>query len=283
MAIKVFTGATDGDYGTAANWSPSGVPASGDMLVFSDQSTRGMDGSTQAAKAHSIVVEQSFAFGIGSSGTSFEPTLGVTTLIFNANSQTKSYISGDGTNKIARVLMDSPSATEDLLEIDGTVTDISVRNGKLLIPSTATVDGRINLFGSASSQITVTESATLTGVEATLNGGTLSDSGGIPDVTLLDGTYVLGSSAGIGTRLEVYGGILWWDATSTIALAEIFGGRFATRTSRTGRTLTTCNMYGVGMVDFRTGGHLLTITNPIRAYGQNAPLFPLSATHTLGI
>ena len=57
----------------------------------------------------------------------------------------------------------------------------------------------------------------------------------------------------------------------------------ATRDSRTGRTLTDGNMYGNGVIDFSVGGHLITITNPIRAYCQNQPIFPKSETYTMGL
>lgn len=86
----------------------------------------------------------------------------------------------------------------------------------------------------------------------------------------------------------MYGGNFFWDAAdqaniSTIALAEVYGGKFSTRKNRAGRTLTAGNSYGDGLFDFSIGGLNVTFTAPIRSYGTNPPRYPVGASYTPGV
>jgi len=56
MATKTWTGASSTDYATAGNWTPNGVPASGDALVFPAAPTRNCAGSGTAKTAASCSI-----------------------------------------------------------------------------------------------------------------------------------------------------------------------------------------------------------------------------------
>lgn len=289
MALKFWTGSTSTAYGTAANWLANGVPADNDTLFYNDASTQGMAGGAQAGKTHAIIVDSKFAYGIGSSGTPFEPD-DITSLMFFANSIVPSYFKSDTTD-LDRVIVDTQSAKDGLVNLDGTIVDLTIRNGKVVTAATSTVNGRISLMGGSgggSGELTVTAGTTVAGVEMSMNGGKCTCAASIPTVIQNGGEFILSASAGIGTYLEVHDGTFWWDAAdvgspSTIALAEILGGAFKTRTERQGRTLTNCNVYGAGIVDFSVGGHSMVMTNPVRAYGANPPRYPKSASYTIGV
>ena len=68
MAVKIWTGATDGDWSVAGNWSPSGVPASADDVILSASYvvsiTAGLNQS--AVTLNSLTVEQGYSGAIGS-------------------------------------------------------------------------------------------------------------------------------------------------------------------------------------------------------------------------
>jgi hypothetical protein len=284
MAIAFWTGTTSKVFALAANWNPAAIPSDGDTLVYNDDSTQGMDGGAIAAKGFAVIVDRGFVYEIGSSGTPFDPANGFTTIVFLASTILPCYFDGSGT--IARLLVDTESNRDDLVNVQGTATDVTVRAGKTTLDSGATVTGSIKVMGGtggANGVLTVPSGATLTNAEISVSGGKMTTGASLTTAIVNGGELILDGAAGVTTRLEAYDGVTWWDAASTIALAEIFGGALKTRKDRSGRTLTSGNMYGNGDIDFTYGGLSMTITNPIRAYGNKQPKFPKGASYTAGV
>jgi len=298
MAIKVYTdAAASDDYTVAGNWTPAGVPADGDTLVYNDQADGPMDVNVDAAsvgaKAHAVIVDPSFQYHIGSAAVPFSTqasgNICFSTLIFAGSGITPSYFNADAADTCTRVMCDTKSATADVLVLGGAGSwgDVILRDGKMKLNS-ATVTGRIQLLGgqqNAKSVLNIPSGCTLTGTETGVMGGELKCASAIPLITVGGGVFTLDGIIGIGTRLEMYGGTTYWDAgsASVIALAEIFGGSLVTRKDRTGRTLTAGNVYGTGLMDFSVGGLNMTFTAPPRVYGSNPIRMPQGTTFTFGI
>ena len=68
MAVKIWTGATDGDWSVAGNWSPSGVPASTDDVIISAAYTVSITAglNQSAVTLNSLTVEEGYSGAIGS-------------------------------------------------------------------------------------------------------------------------------------------------------------------------------------------------------------------------
>lgn len=65
-----WTGATDGAFSTAGNWTPSGPPTTGDTAIFDGRSTRALVGSDEsAATLAALKIYDSCRYDIGSSST----------------------------------------------------------------------------------------------------------------------------------------------------------------------------------------------------------------------
>ncbi len=297
--VKVWIDtATDDDYNVANNWSPAGVPGDGDTLIFNDQAlgpmTDNIDAATVGPKAFDVIVDRTFQHYIGASGDAFSTTgsgasICFGTLIFSGSGLTPSYFDANTGDTCTRVVLDTQSASVDVLVLGGAGSwgDFTLRNGKGKFAAT-TVTGRIQMLGgstNASSVLNIPAGNTLSGTRTGIVSGRLVCGSAIPDVNVSGGEFVLDGTVGIGTRLEMYGGTTFWDASasSTIVLADIFGGTFTIRKDRIGRTLTNMGVYGSGIVDFSTGGHNVTFSNAPRIYGTNPMKMPqgMSVVHAI--
>lgn len=291
MAKAIWTGSTSTDFNVASNWAPSGVPANGDTLLFNDQAVNSLlVNTTQAAKTFDVFVDRGFAaYAIGTQANPLKPDA-FNSIIFNASNLVQSFFQAGSTN-IARAVVNSASALNNGVVLQGTLVQIVVLSGKVGFAGTPTISGRVQVVGSTGSspsELTIPSASTLTGCEFYVEGGKLDCSSDLETIHVADGEFIINGGMDITGRLEMTGGRTWWDAfdntsPSTVALAEILGGTFATRKERTGRTLTTCNMYGSGSVDFRIGGIGMTVTNPIRAFGTNQPVFPMGTSYAVTI
>lgn len=286
---KIFTGQTSTDGGLAANYDDNVAPATGDRIILNDQSTKDwVQGTLAGALTLDVIVDRGFTKTIGTSGAPMMPAT-LNTLIFAGNTISPCYFKGS--TAINRVIVNSASQKDDLVNLQGSIGQIDVLAGKCLLASSPTVTGRIKVVGSSGgviAQLTIPSSTTLTGCELYIEGGRLDVSSDVETIQVSGGEFILNGGADISVRLEMTGGITYWDASdtaapSTITLAEVMGGTLRTRMDRRGRTLTNCNVYADGDVDFSIGGCTMTISNPIRCFGSNRPKFPIGTTHTIGI
>jgi hypothetical protein len=239
-----------------------------------------------AAKTLDWIVDRGFAsnFALGTLANPIEPD-NFNTILFMGNTIAPCYFMANvaGAGAIARLIVNTASQKDDLVVVQNKVTQIDILSGKAAISGAATVSGRVKVAGSSGgslAQLTVPSGCTLTGCEFYVKSGKLDISTTMETCAVDGGELVLSGSAGVSTRLEMGGGITYWDATSAIALGEIMGGSLKTRSDRKGRTLTNCNLYADGDVDFSIGGLSITVSNPIRCFGSNRPKFPIGAAYS---
>jgi hypothetical protein len=286
MATYIWTGATSQDPAVITNYDPN-LSASTDeldagVLIFNDQSTKAMDGadiSSVAGVTLSILIEEGFAHSIGSSGTPLEVN-GITLLAMRGGVTAACYfgIGATGTpGSMANVVCDTPATLSPSLVVDDTIVNWVQKRGHAQAVASATINGKIAVSqsGSQKSSLTIPSGVTLTGAETRVDGGVLDTSTTLPAlVSLSSGEVVLRGAAGASDRIEASGGTVFWDALSTIALAEMRGNSLLkTRFARRGRTLTNASMYDDGMIDFSIGGAGMTFSNAIRVYGRKQPIF----------
>lgn len=293
MANIVWLGGTSANPATDGNWEGGTKPANGDTVIFNDQAQQGCDGADLSAAdpgiTVAVIVEENFPYTIGSVGTPLQWN-GFSLLSFAGNGTGSSYFGIGDTFAldIDHVIVDSPSAKNDIVVVSDTIVRWTNRRGKASIDSGATVSsgGRIEVLGTtggAPSELTIPSGVTVTGTITSVDGGKVTTSAATPTVYLNAGEFVLDGTAGIGTRLEQRGGTFYWDAKSTIALAEVRGGVFKSRKNRVSRTMTLMYMYDDAVVDFRQGGLNTTFTNGIRVCGANQPLMPRGTKYDFSV
>ena len=291
MSDVVWLGGTSKNPAIDANWEGGSKPADGDTAIFNDQAQQGCDGAdlSTGGVTVAVIVEENFIYEIGSVGTPLQWS-GFTLLYFGGNGTSSSYFGLGATSPtdFDHVIVDSPSAKSDIVVVSGTIAKWTNRRGKASIDSSATVSsgGRIEVLGTAGglpSELTIPSGVTVTGTITSVDGGKVTAGASTPTVYLDSGEFVLDGTAGIGTRLEQKGGTFYWDAKSTIALAEVRGGVFKSRKNRVSRTMTEMWMYGDAVVDFRQGGLNTTFTAGIRVCGANQPMMPRGTKFSFAI
>lgn len=295
MANKAWVGTTDADFDTVTNWSPSGIPANDDHLIFNDASNReltgNIDATTLTGKAFSVDVAPGFTYFIGTSDLPFEPAEGFTTIVYAGQGTTPSYFSAASGKTITRGIVNTTSIRDEVcvFQGDGSIDQVIIRQGKAKLDSTTVTDGgRIEVLGSAgsaSAELSIPSGNALAGVDVGIHGGRISCASDVVTVRCTGGEFILAGGADL-TTLELHNGIFFWDATdvssaSTITESEIFGGTFKVRKDRAGRTLTNMNVYTGGTADFSIGGLSITFTNPVRNLGGTF-LQPMGSSWTMG-
>lgn len=294
MAIAIFTGATSNLFELAGNWAPASIPVDGDTLIYNDQSTTYMTGGAPADKGFDVIVDKSFQYYIGTSGTPFAPAKGFDHILFSGNGTVSSYLNttAGGAADIVTVFVDSPSSKDDVLVVGGAgaVENVIVRNGKAKVD--ATIEKKIQVLAGAAgsqAQLEVPAGNTLTGAEVGVMGGRFTCASHIETAIVAGGEFVLSGTADITEYLQMYGGVTYWDAfdtpaaASVLTLVDIFGGALRTRNDRQGRTITNLNVYASGLADFGIGGFGIVFTNAPRCFGDNMIRMPKGASVTFGI
>lgn len=295
MASTWIGGSTDA-FDLAANWSPASVPLDGVTLLFNDLAQQGLftniDAITLAAKDFDVIVSPGFKYAIGTSLLPFEPAQGFGVIVYSGSGTTPSFFSADGSQVIERAIVNTAVQKDDVVTFqgDGSIDQLIIRSGKAALASTTvTSGGRIEVTGSQSgapAELRIPTGITLTSVDIGVRGGMIDCSSDCANVDITGGEFILNGGADM-VALLMMGGVCHWDAfdvssPSTITEAEILGGTFRIREDRAGRTLTNCNYYSGGTVDFRIGGFSVVMTNALRNLGGTF-ITPVGSSTTLGI
>lgn len=276
MAFKLWIGGSSNAFGTAGNWSPSGVPANGDTVVIDGNATQMIAGSDQSAiTLAALRIFRSCTFDVGSSATPLKigaticeigltpdggsSATGPQTVALDFSSiQTACTVytnRGSGAGGYSSTIIRGTNASNKL-----TVKGGSVGVGTIF-PGEATTFTEIDVAGS-DTNVTIGYGVTLT---------TLNQS---------NGSIVLNCAA---TTINQDGGTLETRGSGAITTANISGQFVANGTG----TITTLNVSASGSADFTNSPSARTVTNS-NLYGATAFLLadnnaPLSVTFTNGV
>ena len=203
---KTWTGATGTSvWGTAGNWSPSGVPASTDSVYIVSGSVD-ITGEDQSAVALArLVVGAGYSGNIGTSDVKME--IDATTLDF-ASSGTSAYL--EGTYTTVTVLDTTSSSTALNLSGDSdTITTLRILGGSgtINVASSCSITTTIEQIG-ASGIVTNIADGTTIGVSATLtmDSGRMELNQAVPTITIFGGDLEATLDEGAVTLLELYDG-----------------------------------------------------------------------------
>ncbi len=269
------TASTTTDANVAANWSPSGVPITGDD-VYIEAPTSGTTYNIAASLSalsgvtlNSLNISQSYTGQIGTTAAYF--VISATTVnigySFSNSSSTGSNLiklnlgSVQSTVNISNSAQTSGLSTGGPIAILGTHASnvLNVINGTLSI---AAVIGEVSTFATISNDgnITIGPGVTLTTLNNTSNARlrcaatTVNQQGGI--LTTSDTAAITTLNANSGTS-RLY-------STGTITNLNVFSGVVDMSASPATRTITNCNIYNQGSINLNNGvKNSITLTNGI--------------------
>lgn len=289
MATKLWVGTdtgNEGDWGTAANWSPVGVPVADDDVYLENSAQSVIDTLDQSAiELDSLNIAQSFTGSLGLAATPFQidspiVNIGYTTgpgspagsplinLVLDAVAAvitvSNTGNSADATKSPLRLLTNAPGTTleirkgkVDLANDTGQVTSI----GPIVTSWLTNKAGDVDLF--------IGDGVTLAST-IDQRGGDLVLRSTCPTLTVESGTT---KTRGVGTitTLNAKGGVLTLDSVGTITTLNIDGGTVDFTKSSGARTVTNLKLNPGGTLK-QNPENDLTITNWI------TPDVPVSLT-----
>ena len=249
MATKNWTGATSGDINVAGNWSPSGVPSSGDTVWFNSSAVVAVTaGLTQWSSTAPDAVNVTSGY-TGTIGTFASPlTLAATTINVGLP---EGGTAGTGSGRL-HIAFGSVTFTANIHTTASTATDTGVYPLRIKGGNASSV---INLFsGSLSHADQPGESAT---VGTLYNiGGTVNQGSGVTQTTVTSLSGAISTASG-GTTANIHGGTYRDTGVGAWTTASIGGSASFGSTG----TVTTLNVTGQGTADFTTVSGSKTITN----------------------
>ena len=239
MAVKYWIGTdtgNEGDYSTAANWSPSGVPIASDTVIIPAQSsqniTAGLDQS--AINVVTFIVQEGYT---GTIGTSAGYLILWADKISYAGAGV-SYIS-TGSNYAADIdVTKTATATtgaQGLYLIGAVIDDLSIKSGTVglaVLPNEGM--GVANDVRISGGKLTLGQQTYITNLE--VNGGAVTIDGTAVTTKIYDGKA---TTRGTGTAATIisFGGTIDCGGTANITTIHMLGGTVNTTKSGITRTV----------------------------------------------
>lgn len=258
MATKIWVGTTVdhvGDWATAANWSPSGVPIDADAVYFEDSSQSVLSGFNQSAVTlASLNIAQSFTGLIGDATTYLQ--IGATIVNIGhhfgpGEAVGSSLLKIDLGSAASTIIVFNSGVSSDTtktpirLKFNNAATTFEARKGKVSI---ANETGET----STGSSITISYVTSITSDAEVYIG---------PGVTLTTltkkGGYCLLRCA--ATTVNNYNGNLQTEGSGAIVTLNVMDGIV---TSNSTGTITACNISAKGTIDFLKSAQPRTVTTP---------------------
>lgn len=279
MATKYWVGTTDKTWGTAGNWSPSGIPTNSDDVIISGKyATQGIDGATVTGPL-SVSVDDSYTFNIGSSGTALEfaaMTADMTRLEYRGTGNAW-FLVDDGDN-IDDVIVSTSSYNTNAFSIDcdatGDVDTFTILRGHATLQSgfaATTANVGFSISSAADAILTVEASVTVTNWRL-VGGQTNSASGFTGTMVMANGATLEITDGDIGTVYVVgTNTTLQWSANSGTATAiEILPGAIFDAVNSAAKTYTNVSVFPGGTFDASQPGaaSASTFSNNPLLYGS---------------
>ncbi len=269
MTDKIWTGVTDGDYGVAGNWSPSGVPTTSDSVYLTADYSVDIDaGLNQSSVAIDKFVVDGFSGKIGTLALGY---LQIDPDLFSFNGSGISFIDIGAAAIDVDIRLTSGGGTTRGLYLKGSaIAILSVISGNV---------GLANQYGETSTAATIRvlggtvvcgTGATLTTVDS--YDGKTNIGANVTTLNVYDGSVTTSSTAAI-TTFNGYGGTMTHNGTGAITTANLEGGTLDLTDSGMARTVTTLNLKADGTIIYDPS--VITITT------QNEATTPvrISASH----
>jgi len=265
MATKTWVGGVDGDWGTALNWSPSGVPASTDDVFIVSGSVDIDDYDGSAVTLGRLVVGSRYTGTIGTSGDKLQ--INATSLDYSGNGDT-AYFEGTFTT----LTIQDTSTNDAALNLYGdssTIHTLRVLGGKgtINIDSSCNITAIIEQVGANAVTLNIADNTTIGGsATLTMDSGTVELNQAVPTITVFGGTLEVALDDGDITTFEQFGGRVKWKPSGdcTITTLTLYAGLFDCRESISPTyTITNTTVHESAILDERSGINNAIFTNPI--------------------
>jgi hypothetical protein len=266
MANKIWVGTdsgNEGDWGTAANWTPSGVPVSTDDVFFASgsQSVTGtLDQS--AVTLDSLRIGNAYTGSIASSGAYLQ--INATVLDFTSGGQ-ECWIDG----AIPTVTVLGGVSSPNMLQLKGDPDTLRILSGSgtVTLASTGTTLDELEVFGADSISVVVPNGVTsLDNVQ--VDSGNISIGASVSTlVTLIGGTLKVTDSA-TAVTINQNGGTCDYQSSGTITTLNLFAGTFTVQNNvATSLTISNATMHEGSILDLRNGLDNMTMTAGVIQHG----------------
>ena len=247
----IWTGATDGVFATAGNWSPAQAPASGDSVIFPVDATVDVDGSDQSAiLLVNMWAEPGCNISLGSAAAYLQ--LDVDYL----------YWAGTGVS-----YLDVDNST--LVSIDDCAAGATGAFGLYLKGDGAAHNTQLSLSYDVAGDVGLGFTADMTTSETCqfttirVAGGILMISEKVTATTLDQNGGTIYNRANLTTVTQTKNGTLYHERTATIGTLVADGVVYYDSNG----TLTTGTITSNGTLDFSRDPRPVTITNALQVYG----------------
>lgn len=260
---KLWAGGASGNWNTAGSWSPSGVPAAGDVVTFNSPSTIAVAVNVGPATLSSITISNSSAVTFTSSGRGRTITLSNLGTALNVESGSSMILkgsSGSGTRSMDLAFSGSGNA----VEIAGTLTVTDVLEGSNVdfTNSITTIKGTLKNDGSTGGTTgTITSTASNLSIAANGTYQHALDGGTIPTATwdvasTCNVTGWGGTTTAPGGIPQDLGNFTWNSSSQTAALSlggalNVVNGNFTVTSSGSG----SLSLGGTGVGNLTIGGN----------------------------
>ena len=248
MATREWVGGTSGDWGVAANWSPTNVPVSNDDVIIDSGSVSIDDGLDQSAvDLDSMYVGNNYNGGIGNSATA-PFIIGCDKMVFAAT--------GGGSDHYIK----STTAAIDELRVNGIGAS---GTGNLTLLGTTAIgllhirSGTVQLYSGTVTEVIIASNVASENVKFEVLDGTVttlrqaigtttilstSSSGVITTANVSAG--ILNMNAGTVTNLLLYGAAtVNWNSTTNITAATLLAGTLEGGGTADARSVTTLKIF----------------------------------------
>ena len=267
---RTWTSTGDNDWGTAGNWTPTGVPGASDtaFIVSGSVDIDGAGGVETGVTR--IVVGPQYTGTIGSADDNLE--ISVSAELDYGGRGTTAHLQG---TYPTLTVQDTSSGTDALNLYDSDIATLRIVGGRgtINIDTDCTITSAIEQIGADSVTTILANGVTVTGSTLTMDSGSFTMNEAMPNITIFGGELELNiplADTDTITLLEMYDGQVRFNTAgaSTITQLTMYGGRFySTESTAATFTITSCLLHEGAVLDERSGLRNIVFTNPIQMEG----------------